>query len=32
MARRRYSIDEDKIARFRKEGRGVGSCIGYKPG
>lgn len=31
MARRRYSIDENKIERFRKEGRGFGRLADYKP-
>jgi hypothetical protein len=31
MARRRYEIDEAKIARFQKEGRGEGEGAGYKP-
>jgi len=31
MAKRRYSIDEDKIARFVKEGRGLGSGAEYRP-
>ncbi len=31
MARRRYDFDEDKIARFLKEGRGEGRGAGYKP-
>ncbi|WP_454018523.1 TnsA endonuclease N-terminal domain-containing protein [Azospirillum sp. Marseille-Q6669] len=31
MARKRYSFDEDKIARFQKEGRGEGTGASYKP-
>ena len=31
MARRRYAFDEDKIARFQKEGRGRGRGTSYKP-
>lgn len=31
MAKRRYSIDEDKIARFVKEGRGQGGGAEYRP-
>jgi hypothetical protein len=31
MSRRRNSFDEGKIARFYKEGRGVGSGVDYKP-
>lgn len=31
MARKRYAFDEDKIARFQKEGRGEGSGASYKP-
>jgi hypothetical protein len=31
MAKRRYGIDEQKIARFVKEGRGKGSGVEYKP-
>jgi hypothetical protein len=31
MARRRYDFDEDKIARFLKEGRGAGCGVSYKP-
>lgn len=31
MAKRRYGIDEDKISRFIKEGRGQGSGAGYQP-
>lgn len=31
MAKRRYGIDEDKIARFVKEGRGQGSGAEYRP-
>lgn len=31
MAKRRYGFDEDKIARFLKEGRGQGNGAGYRP-
>ena len=31
MAKRRYGIDEDKIARFVKEGRGQGCGAEYRP-
>ena len=31
MSRRRYSFDEEKIARFYKEGRGLGKGADYKP-
>lgn len=31
MASRRYGFDEDKIARFQKEGRGQGRGASYKP-
>ncbi len=31
MAKRRYGIDEDKIARFVKEGRGLGHGAEYSP-
>jgi len=31
MAKRRYEIDEAKIERFRKEGRGIGHGNDYKP-
>ncbi|KJS45757.1 MAG: hypothetical protein VR70_00270 [Rhodospirillaceae bacterium BRH_c57] len=31
MARRKTSFDEPKVARFLKEGRGVGRCADYKP-
>jgi len=31
MARGRYGFDEDKIARFQKEGRGSGHGAAYKP-
>ncbi len=31
MAKRRYSIDEGKISRFLKEGRGQGHGLGYSP-
>lgn len=31
MARRRHAFDEDKIARFLKEGRGTGTGAAYKP-
>lgn len=31
MAKRKYEIDEAKIARFRKEGRGVGHGKAYRP-
>ena len=31
MTRRRYSIDDDKIERFFKEGRGSGHGVDYKP-
>ena len=31
MSRRRYSFDEEKIARFHKEGRGLGAGTDYKP-
>ena len=31
MARWRYAFDEDKIARFQKEGRGQGRGTSYKP-
>lgn len=31
MARRRYSFDEDKIARYHKEGRGQGRGVDYTP-
>jgi hypothetical protein len=31
MAKRRYGIDEDKIARFVKEGRGQGHGAEYRP-
>lgn len=31
MAKRRYSLDEDKIARFLKEGRGQGHGADYRP-
>lgn len=31
MARQRYSFDEARIARFRKEGRGQGQGADYKP-
>ncbi len=31
MAKRRYGFDEDKLARFRKEGRGQGTGVNYKP-
>ncbi len=31
MGRRRYSFDEDKIARFHAEGRGTGVGADYKP-
>ncbi|HYD30290.1 MAG TPA: TnsA endonuclease C-terminal domain-containing protein [Azospirillaceae bacterium] len=31
MARRRYAFDEDKIARFLKEGRGQGHGAAYRP-
>jgi hypothetical protein len=31
MAKHRYGIDEDKIARFVKEGRGQGSGAEYRP-
>lgn len=31
MAKRRYAIDEAKIARFIKEGRGLGCSADYKP-
>ena len=31
MARRRYSFDEARIARFVKEGRGTGAGATYKP-
>lgn len=31
MARQRYSFDEKRIARFRKEGRGQGQGADYKP-
>lgn len=31
MAKRRYCIDEDKLARFLKEGRGQGHGKDYRP-
>lgn len=31
MAKRRYGIDEDKITRFVKEGRGQGCGVEYRP-
>ena len=31
MARRRYGLDEQKILRFGKEGRGLGAGSAYKP-
>lgn len=31
MAKRRYSFDEDKLARFLKEGRGQGHGKDYRP-
>lgn len=31
MAKRRYGFDEDKIARFLKEGRGQGNGASYRP-
>lgn len=31
MAKRRYAMDEAKIARFQKEGRGQGSGANYRP-
>ena len=31
MAKRKYEIDEAKIERFRKEGRGIGHGKDYKP-
>jgi len=31
MAKRRYGLDEKKIARFLKEGRGEGHGVDYKP-
>ena len=31
MARRRYVIDEQRIAQFEKEGRGQGAKADYKP-
>ncbi len=31
MARKRYAFDEDRIARFLKEGRGDGAGSSYKP-
>ena len=31
MAKRRYGLDEDKIARFAKEGRGQGHGADYRP-
>lgn len=31
MAKRRYSFDEEKIARFQKEGRGQGVGSAYRP-
>lgn len=31
MAKRRYGFDEDKIARYLKEGRGQGSGVDYRP-
>lgn len=31
MSRRRYEIDESKIERFLKEGRGRGEGVDYSP-
>lgn len=31
MAKRRYGFDEDKLARFLKEGRGLGHAKDYRP-
>lgn len=31
MAKHRYELDEKKIARFKKEGRGTGRGKDYKP-
>ncbi|WP_287999564.1 TnsA endonuclease N-terminal domain-containing protein [Acidiphilium sp.] len=31
MARKRYAFDENKIARFLKEGRGEGTGVSYRP-